>query len=404
MYGLIGEKLGHSFSKIIHERLWAEDYSLLPMDREELDRFLRERKFDGVNVTIPYKRTVMPYCDAIDEKARAIGCVNTLVNRDGRLTGYNTDFDGFAYCLRRAGITLAGKRVLVLGSGSTSLTVQAVARAQKAADIAVVSRAGTLNYGSVYDLTDPQVVLNATPVGMWPHVSGSPADLSLFPHLEAAADVVYNPLKTNLVLQAEELGLRTAGGLAMLVVQAVYAARLFCGWEFTDQETEDTIRFLERQRSNIVLIGMPGSGKTSVGRALAALSGRELVDCDSEIVRRAGRSIPDIFAREGEAGFRRREAEVIAEAGGQGGRILSTGGGAPLFPENRRSLRRSGRVYFLQRALEKLPTEGRPLSRPGELEALYAARLPAYAACADVTIDNNGPLPETAKAIWEEFQ
>lgn len=404
MYGLIGEKLGHSFSKTIHEHLWAQHYDLMPMDREALDRFLRQRSFDGVNVTIPYKRTVMPYCDAIDEKARAIGCVNTLVCRDGRLVGYNTDFDGLAYCLDRAGITLQGKRLLILGSGSTSLTVRAVARARGASEIAVVSRTGELNYENVYDRADPQVIINATPVGMWPNVTGRPVDLRRFPHLEAVADVVYNPLRTELVLQAEELGLPVTGGLPMLVVQAVYAARHFCGRTFSPQEIESAIRLVERQQSNIVLIGMPGSGKTSVGQALAERSGWELVDIDSEIVRQAGCSIPQVFAAEGETGFRKREAEVIARAASEGGKILSTGGGAPLSEENRHALRRSGRVYFLQRALEQLPTEGRPLSQAADsLAAMYEARLPSYTACADVSVDNNGPLADTAERIWRDF-
>ena len=404
MYGLIGEKLGHSFSKTIHEHLWAQRYDMLPMDRTELDRFLRERSFDGVNVTIPYKRTVMPYCDVIDEKAQAIGCVNTLVCRDGRLMGYNTDFDGLSYCLDRAGISLQGKRLLILGSGSTSLTVRAVAKARGVAEITVVSQAGEVNYENVYDRTDPQVIINATPVGMWPNVTGRPVDLRRFAHLEAVADVVYNPLRTELVLQAEELGLPATGGLPMLVVQAVYAARQFCGRTFPQEETEATIRLVERQQCNIVLVGMPGSGKTSVGQALAELSGRELVDIDSEIVRQAGRSIPQIFAQEGEAGFRRREAEVIAQAASEGGKILSTGGGAPLSEENRHALRRSGRVYFLQRELDLLPTEGRPLSQAAQsLAAMYEARLPFYTACADVTVDNNGPLADTAAHIWRDF-
>ena len=404
MYGLIGERLGHSFSTPIHEALWAEEYRLLPMDRDALDRFLQEKDFDGVNVTIPYKQTVLPYCDEIDEKAQAIGCVNTIVNRNGRLIGYNTDFDGAAYCLGRAGISLGGKSVLILGSGSTSLTLQAVAQAQGAAEVRRVSRQGALTYDNAHLLTAPQVILNATPVGMYPNVEGRPVDLRRFPTVEAVGDVVYNPLHTDLVLQAEELGLRCCGGLAMLVAQAVYAARHFCGRDFTDDETEAVIRRMERDKQNIVLVGMPGCGKSTVGRLLAELSGKTLVDLDEEIVRRAGKPIPAIFADGGEEAFRALEHTVLSEISAEGGQIIATGGGAVLKPENRRALRRNGRVYFLRRPLDQLPTEGRPLSQTGDLEAMYRLRLPLYEETAHAAVSNDGTPEETAQEIWRDFQ
>lgn len=403
MYGLIGEKLGHSFSKTIHELLWAEEYRLLPMTREQLDAFLQTRDFDGVNVTIPYKQTVLPYCDEIDEKAQAIGCVNTIVHQNGRLIGHNTDFDGAAYCLRRAGISLTGKRVLILGTGSTSLTLRAVAQAAGAAEVQRVSRSGTLTYENAHLLTKPQVILNATPVGMYPNVAGRPIDLRLFPTVEAVADVVYNPLNTDLVLQAQALGLPACGGLAMLVAQAVYGARHFCGREFSEAETEAVIRQMERDKQNIVLIGMPGCGKTTVGRLLAKRSGRPLVDLDEEIVRQAGKPIPAIFADDGEGAFRALEHTVLSQVSAQGGQIIATGGGAVLREENRTALRRNGQVYFLRRSLDRLPTAGRPLSQAGDLEAMYRLRLPLYEETAQQSLWNDGPPEQVAQAIWKEF-
>ena len=420
LYGLLGRTLGHSWSAPIHKSLGCESYRLIELEPERLEDFLRREDVGGLNVTIPYKRDVMQFCDVIDPAAEAIGSVNTLVRRDGRLYGYNTDIDGFLYMLRRAKISLVGKKVVILGSGGASLTAQAAARQEGAREIAVVSRTGPDNYENLPQRhAGAEVLVNTTPVGMWPHVEGQPVDLRLLPNISAVADVVYNPGRTNLLLQAEELdraeadmpepsgsGLRRVrytGGLSMLVHQAKRAEELFFGKTIPDGETENIVTQLWQDQTNLVLVGMPGCGKTTVGRALAQLSGKPFVDLDEEIVRRAGRPIPYIFQTEGEEAFRELEARVLAEVCAQSGQVVATGGGAVLRAENRAAMRRAGRVYFLRRALEELPTNGRPLSQKGGLEEMYRVRKPLYSAAADVAVANIAAPEETAELIWRDF-
>ena len=404
VYGLLGRKLGHSWSVPIHQALGCKDYRLIELEPEELGDFLRREDIGGLNVTIPYKRDVMAFCDVIDEGAKAIGSVNTLVRRGGKLYGYNTDIDGFLYMLRRARISLMGKKVVVLGSGGASLTAQAAARREGAREVVVVSRAGPDNYENLPRRHgDAEVLVNTTPVGMWPDMTGRPLDLFAFPDMEAVADVIYNPGRTGLLLQAKKGGLRRTGGLPMLVAQAKRAEELFFDKAIPDGETENIIAQLWRDRTNLVLVGMPGCGKTTVGRALARLSGKPFVDLDERIVDSAGASIPEIFAQEGEETFRHLESLVLDDVCTQGGQVIATGGGAVLQAENRAAMRRTGRVYFLRRALEELPTDGRPLSQKGSLEEMYRARKPLYSAAADVVIDNNVALEETAELIWRDF-
>ena len=353
---------------------------------------------------MPYKRDVMPFCDVIDEGAQAIGSVNTLVRRGGKLYGCNTDIDGFLYTARRSKIDFSGRKVLVLGSGGASLTAQAGARREGAREVVVISRSGPNSYESLTQRHgDGEILVNTTPVGMWPDLEGRPLDLKSLPRLEAVLDVIYNPTRTSLLLQAEELGLRRAGGLPMLVAQAVRAEELFFGRELPSSENERILSQLWQDRTNLVLVGMPGCGKTTVGQALAQLSGRLLVDLDGEIVKRAGRPIPEMFAQEGEEAFRKLEAQTLAEVCAQGGQVVATGGGAVLRADNRAALRRTGRVYFLRRDLDLLPTEGRPLSQAGSLEEMYRARRPLYKAAADVVIDNSGVQEQTAQLIWRDF-
>lgn len=421
IYGLLGRTLGHSWSVPIHRALGCGGYRLIELEPEQLEGFLRREDAGGLNVTIPYKREVMKFCDRLDPAAEAIGSVNTLVRREGTLIGYNTDIDGFLYMLRRAEISLQGKKVVILGSGGASLTAQAAAKQEGAREIVVVSRTGEVHYENLPERhADAEVLVNTTPVGMWPRLEGTPVDLRLLPKVSAVADVIYNPGRTNLLLQAEEIdhwwrmpgyalsppdgrSIRYTGGLPMLVHQAKRAEELFFDKRIPDEETEKIIAQLWREMTNIVLVGMPGSGKTTVGRELERLSGKPLVDLDEEIVRKAGKPIPEIFASEGEGAFRRLEHEVLTKACSKSGRIIATGGGAVLWSENRAAMRRTGRVYRLRRKLEDLPTAGRPLSQAGSLEEMERVRDPLYTAAADMEIQNDTGPEETAGTIWRDF-
>ena len=402
-YGLLGERLGHSFSPQIHRDLAGYDYQLLPTPPEAVEDLFARRAFQGLNVTIPYKRTVMPLCDEIDPRAAAIGAVNTVVNQNGRLTGYNTDIDGFLYMARRAGVDMAGKKVVILGSGGTSRTTRAAAGELGAREIVTVSRHGEDNYQNLSRHADAQVLVNTTPVGMYPNWGQSPVSLESFPALEGVLDVVYNPLRTALLLQAEERGLPRSCGLPMLVAQAKRAAELFTGQNIDDSRAEAVLHGLRGQLTNIVLIGMPGCGKTTVGRALAGKLGRTFVDLDEEIVRRAGMPIPEIFAREGEAGFRERESALVREFGERTGLVVSTGGGVVTRRENYIPLKQNGLLLHLRRDPAALPTDGRPLSQATAPEELWRRRAPLYAAFADGEIDNNGTLAWTLEQIEKEM-
>lgn len=404
IYGLLGRRLGHSWSAAIHRDLGLDDYRLIELEQTQLRDFLGREDIGGLNVTIPYKRAVMEFCDGLDPAAEAVGSVNTLIRRGGKLWGYNTDVDGLVYMLRRAEITLEGRKVAVLGSGGASLAAQAAAKREGAREVAVISRTGPDNYENLpVRHGDAQVLINTTPVGMWPEMDARPVDLTCLPELEAAADVIYNPGRTELLLQAKELGLRRAGGLSMLVAQAVRTEELFFGRPIPEERTEEIIARLRRDRTNVVLIGMPGCGKTTVGRALSELTGRPLADLDEEVVRRAGKTIPEIFREDGEPAFRALERQVLSEFCAREGQVIATGGGTVLRADNRSAMRRTGRVYFLRRDLSLLPTEGRPLSQAGSLEELYRVRRPLYQAAADVVIDNSVGLEETPGLIWRDF-
>ena len=406
-YGLIGEKLGHSFSREIHQRLGGYDYRLQELTPAQLPAFLVKRDFRGINVTIPYKQTVIPLLDEVDPKAAAIGAVNTIVNRRGRLCGYNTDYDGMAALARHAGLTLKNKNVLILGTGGTSRTAMTVAADLGAAEIRRVSRTGrgdAITYEQAADLP-VQVLINTTPCGMYPGCDGQPMDLSRFGWLEGVLDAVYNPLRTRLVLQARDNGARGQGGLYMLVAQAAAACRLFLDRPLPDGALDSVYRAIHGQKQNIVLTGMPGSGKSTVGRVLARQLDREPVDTDTEIIRLAKKPIPEIFAQRGERGFRDLESQVIQEVSRRTGLVIATGGGAILREENVRSLRQNGRIYFLDRPAEDiLPTDDRPLAR--DMEAVrqrYAERYPRYTSTADAAVPVRGSAEDVAAAIREEF-
>lgn len=404
IYGLLGRHLGHSFSAIIHKELGCPSYDLIELEPEQLGNYLQNPDIRGLNVTIPYKRDVIKYCAKLSDEAEAIGSVNTISRLpDGGLLGSNTDLPGFEYMAKRAGISLTGKKVVIFGSGGASLTVQAAAKRQNARQIVVVSRSGENNYENLDRHSDAEIIVNATPVGMYPDVGKSPCDLELFPKCEGVLDVVYNPARTALLLQAEKLGIPNANGLSMLVSQAMYAEKIF-GLEVDENATERIINKLKARTGNIVIIGMPGSGKTTVGRELAKLTGREAVDIDEMIVNAAGMSIPEIFAQQGEAAFRAMEREQTAIAGAMTGKIILTGGGVVKDDRNLDPLRQNGRIYQISRSLSLLATDGRPLSQSTDLAAMFEQRAPMYAKFRDVEIDNNGDITDTAMAIWRDYE
>ena len=404
LYGLIGAKLGHSYSKIIHEKIADYTYTLLPLPTEaEARAFFEKREFAAVNVTIPYKQMVIPCCDEVDPRAKAIGAVNTVVNRGGKLYGYNTDYVGFAYLAKAHGVDFAGKTVLVLGTGGTHATVSAVCRDGGAKEILTASRTGkdgALTYEQAAARSDVQIVVNTTPCGMYPQTGQCLLDIAALPQLQAVLDVVYNPFATELVLRAKDKGLVAAGGFEMLVAQAVYAAEYFTG-RTLDCETliPKISRELQKELQNVVLIGMPGCGKSTVGAALAQKLGKTFVDADAEIERRTGKAIPDIFAQEGEEAFRRYEADVIADLTRQNRQVIACGGGVVKTPQNLHALRQNGPVLWVQRPIEKLATAGRPLSKGGEaLRRMEHERLPLYRAAATGTVCNDGALTDTVTA------
>jgi len=404
IYGLLGRKLGHSYSPQIHTQLGCKDYRLIELEPDELEGFLRKSDLGGVNVTIPYKVAVMPLCDRLSPEAQAIGSVNTIVRgEDGLLTGYNTDAAGLEYTIRRAGISLDGKKVLIFGSGGASLAARYVAGKLNASQIVVISRSGEDNYSNLDRHADADVLINTTPVGMFPKEEGMAADPALFPQCSGVIDLVYNPRRTDLLLRAAELGIPCAGGLPMLVHQAKAAEEHFFGKAIEDCRTEEILADIASQTDNLVLIGMPGCGKSTIGDLLGKISGRRIIDLDADIARASGMTIPEIFAAEGEAGFRKRETEAVLAAVQNRGCIIVCGGGVVVTAENRAPLRRSGRVYQIERDISSLSREGRPLSLDADLDKMYTVRKPLYEAFRDVRVVNDGTPESAAEQIWRDF-
>ncbi len=405
-YGLIGEKLGHSYSQMIHARLADYRYELKEIAPERLDAFIEARNFRGLNVTIPYKQAVMKHCAELSPEAMEVGSVNTLIVRpDGSLFGHNTDIDGFIYMLRRGEIDPAGAKAVILGSGGTSLTARAALTRLGAREIVTVSRKGPVDYAALYaEHADAEILVNATPVGMYPKNGASPVELDRLPKVRGVADVIYNPEKTALILAAQAKGIPAVSGLSMLVAQAREAAELFAGHAIPAGRVEDIVSEIGAQTLNLILVGMPGCGKSTLGQAVAAALQREFVDCDAEIVRRAGKSIPEIFAQDGEGAFRALESSVLADVCRGHGLVISTGGGAVLRAENRDAMRQNGRVCLIRRALALLPRDGRPLSASEDAVArLWEARRAAYETAADFPVENVGTVEEAAEKIREGF-
>lgn len=408
-YGLIGEHLKHSYSCEIHAQIADYEYELHEIPPSGLGGFLKKREFNAINVTIPYKQDVIPYLDEISDTAKRIGAVNTIVNRNGRLYGDNTDFAGMLALAKHIGVDMKGRKVLILGTGGASKTGHALAEYMGAQSVFYVSRSGkdgSISYEqAVTEHSDAKIIINATPVGMFPKQDGRPIDISAFPKLEGVIDAIYNPLRTNLILDAQERGIPAEGGLYMLSAQAVHASAVFRDIPLDESLVDKAFKSVKNDKQSIVLIGMPSSGKTTVGRILAEKCGKQLADTDEYIVRKIGMPISDFFAKHGEAEFRKIEKETVAELSATGGRIIATGGGAVLDAENVRALKQNGVLVFLDRRPENLiATDDRPLaSRRSALEKLYAERYDIYCAAAELHIDANTTPEAEADAILKEL-
>lgn len=399
--GLLGRKLGHSYSPQIHSMLGNYPYVLFEKEPEEIEDFLRLGDWTGINVTVPYKKTVIPYLDELTPTAKRLGAVNVIVRRDGKLIGHNTDFFGFQTMLKASRLDVSGKKALVLGSGGASNTVIAVLK-DAGADVFVISRTGEHNYSNLHLHKDATLIVNTTPVGMYPNTGVSPVDLSLFPNLQGVLDVVYNPARTQLLLDAEKIsGLIAANGLLMLVAQAKEAAEWFTETEIPGAVIEPILRALESQMQNIVLIGMPGCGKSTIGKLLAEATGKKYADSDELITEMAGKGIPDIFTNDGEATFRNWETKALTELGKQSGLVIATGGGCVTQSRNYDTLHQNGQIFWLQRDLDLLPVDGRPLSQVNKLEVLYGIRKPMYEVFADHVVANDGELNSTVQKILQ---
>ena len=403
--GLLGQKLGHSYSPAIHGMLAGYDYQLFEREPEQLEDFLKNGDWDGINVTIPYKKAVLPYCAELSETAQRIGSVNTIVRRpDGSLYGDNTDAYGFESLVGKSGIDVRGKKALVLGSGGASVTVVAVLKALGAESVTVISRSGEDNYNNLAKHADAQIIANTTPVGMYPNNGQAAVDLAQFPQCEGVLDVVYNPARTALLFQAEKLGIPCAGGLYMLVAQAKRSSELFTGSSIPDGEIGRIEKVLSGQMKNIVLVGMPSSGKSTLAAALGETLGRTVYEADALIEQEAGMDIPAIFAQYGEGHFRALETEILGRLGKLSGAVISTGGGCVTREENYDLLHQNGTIIWLQRGTEKLDKTGRPISLKSDLNELYQKREPMYRRFADAAVDNNGSVEATLKQILEVLQ
>ena len=399
-FGLLGEKLGHSFSPEIHSMLGEYSYKLFEVEPDKVADFIKNVDFDGLNVTIPYKKVVMELCDEVSEQAKKIGCVNTVKRRNGKLYGCNTDYDGFRYLLTSEKIEINGKKCLVLGTGASSGTVKAVLEDMGASEIVFVSRNGENNYENIEKHHDAQVIVNTTPVGMYPNNGECKVKLRNFTALESCVDIVYNPLKTDLIIQAEKLGIKNASGLSMLVAQAKYAAEIFTENSISDSHLNTIINKIHRDKSNIVIIGMPGSGKSSVGRLIAKNLDRKFIDADKYFEQKMGMAPGDYITQHGEELFRKEETEVLSELGKMSGVVISTGGGAVTRAENYNHLHQNGKIVLIKRSFERLATRGRPLSQgDNALIMLWEKRRDAYKAFADVEVDNNRHISKTVETV-----
>ncbi len=404
MYGLLGEHLPHSFSPQIHKAFGNPDYILFEKSPNEVEAFLKEKPFRGINVTIPYKQTVIPFLDAVSPEAEKIGAVNTIMVRDGKLYGYNTDYFGFAYMLEKSKIQVKNKKCLVLGNGGASLTVQAVLRDKGAKEIVVVSRKTENNYNNIHKHFDSEIIINTTPVGMYPDNMQSLVNLNNFKNLSGVLDVVYNPLKTKIILDAVAMGVPYATGLSMLVAQAKKAHELFFDTQIDAFVCEKIENALTMEMCNIVLVGMAGCGKSTVGKALAARLNKTFVDTDDIVEQTENKPTPEIITEKGEDYFRQCESSAVKSVGREKSQIIATGGGVITRQENYQPLKQNGIIFFINRDADLLPTNNRPLSQLHGVKALYESRMPMYRQFADFEIDGNGTVDEVAERIVKELK
>ena len=404
MYGLLGEHLPHSFSPQIHLALGNHDYNLFEVAPENLEAFMKEHNFKGINVTIPYKKAVIPYLDVVSPEAQKIGAVNTITVRDGKLYGDNTDYFGFVYMLEKSGISVKDKKTVVLGGGGASATVQAVLHDFGAKEVIVVDLNTENNYQNLYLHYDGEIIVNTTPVGMYPNNLKSLVNLDDFKNLSGVLDVVYNPLKTKLILDAEERNIPCSAGLSMLVAQAKKAHEIFFDTKIPTSVCEKIENILKKQMCNIVLIGMAGCGKSTIGKVLAEKLNKELVDTDQMIENVENMPIPEIIEKFGEVHFRNCENAAVILAGREKECIIATGGGVVTRVENYNPLKQNGIIVFINRDADLLPTNGRPLSQMHGVKALYEKRMPLYRQFADIEVDGNGTVEEVADRIIKEIE
>ena len=405
-FGLLGRTLGHSFSPRIHSALGNTNYELFEREPSQLQEFFADSELQGINITIPYKVNALEACDVVDPRAERIGCVNTMVRKDGKWHGYNTDYDGFVFTLQHAGIDVSGKECIILGDGASSATVHVALEDLGAKNIVHLSRKTAPFYGDAPNYYETaQIIINCTPIGMYPHNPANLIDITQFSKLEGVVDLIYNPRRTILLLQAEMMEIPHCDGLPFLVAQGVEAANHFQGESFGTKEIEQILRDMHREKENIILIGMPGVGKTTVGKALGEEMGRTCVDVDHELEKEIG-DISTYITEQGEAAFREKEAEMIAKFGTQTGLIISTGGGCVTVPKNFAHLRQNGRIYQLTQPVENLSTSGRVLSSGGieRLRELEATRTPMYESFAQCIVEHNRNAPETVATILEDFE
>ncbi len=402
-YGLLGEKLGHSYSPQIYAMLGDYEYRLYEKSEHEVDDFIRHGDWDGLNVTIPYKIRAYRLCDMLTDRAIAIGSVNTIVKKDGRIYGDNTDAYGFDLMIEKSKIDVSGKKVLVLGSGGASLAVRYVLEQKGADSIIAISRSGSDNYDNISKHSDASIIVNTTPVGMYPNNDKTPVDLGIFDSLDGVLDIIYNPQSTRLTMQAEELGIKYMSGLYMLVAQAAGSYESFTGVKTDTHVIDDIMSRLSMQMKNIVLVGMPGSGKSTLALKLGQHLHREVVDCDSEIEKEAG-NIPDIFARYGEELFRGMETDVLARICSQSARVIATGGGAVTRDENYAHMHQNGIIVWVRRNLDELPIDGRPISQQNDISELYAKRESLYRKFADIEIENDGDIDAVVVKLIQDLE